>query len=80
MTIKDQVLLLLESHRGEFFSGQEIADRLSVTRASIWKAVKGLVKDGYAIEAVNNKGYILQKAPDVLSAAFIEQQLKERGI
>lgn len=80
MTVKDQVLLLLESHRGEFFSGQEIADRLSVTRASIWKAVKGLQKDGYAIEAVNNKGYILQKAPDVLSAAFIEQKLKEHGI
>lgn len=80
MTIKDQVLLLLESHRGEFFSGQEIAGKLSVTRAGIWKAVKGLQKEGYAIEAVNNKGYSLQKAPDVLSAAYIGQKLKENGI
>lgn len=80
MIIKDQVLLLLESHRGEFFSGQEIADLLSVTRASVWKAVKTLQKEGYAILAVNNKGYTLQKAPDVLSAAFIEQKLRENDI
>ena len=80
MRIKEQVLLLLEKHRGEFFSGEEIAQQLSVTRAGIWKAVKALQKEGYAIEAVNNKGYVLQKAPAVLSAAFIEQKLKEAGI
>lgn len=80
MTIKDQVLLLLENHRGDFFSGQDIAEQLSVTRAGVWKAVKALQKEGYAIEAVNNKGYTLQKAPDVLSAAFIEENLKKAGI
>lgn len=80
MKIKDQVLLLLEEHRGEFFSGQEIGERLSVTRAGVWKAVKALQKEGYAIEAVNNKGYTLEKAPDVLSAAFIAQKLQEQGI
>ena len=35
MGIKEQVLLLLENQKGNFFSGQEIADRLLVTRASI---------------------------------------------
>lgn len=80
MTIKDQVLLLLENERGKFLSGQEIAQKLSVTRAGVWKAVKTLQKDGYAIEAVNNKGYTLQKAPDMLSAAFIEQKLQEENI
>lgn len=80
MTVKEQVLLLLENHRGEFFSGQEIAQQLSVSRAGVWKAVKVLQKEGYAIEAVNNRGYVLQKAPDVLSAAFIEQKLREKNI
>lgn len=80
MTIKEQVLLLLEEQRGRFFSGQEIADRLCVTRASVWKAVKALQKEGYAIEAVTNKGYTLMKAPDVLSAAYIEQALWASGI
>lgn len=80
MGVKEQVLLLLENQRESFFSGQEIADRLSVTRASVWKAVKALQKDGYAIEAVTNKGYILKKAPDVLSAAYIEQELAAAGV
>lgn len=80
MTIKEQVLLLLENQRGSFFSGQEIAEKLSVTRASVWKAVKALQKEGYAIEAVNNKGYTLKKAPDVLSAAYIEQELQAAGV
>lgn len=80
MTIKDQVLLLLENQRGVFFSGQEIARQLSVTRAGVWKAVKALQKEGYAIEAVNNKGYILKMAPDVLSAVYIEERLKKAGI
>ena len=75
MTIKEQVLLLLENHREEFFSGEEIAGMLSVSRAGVWKAVKTLQKEGYAIEAVNNRGYVLRKAPDVLSAAFIGQEL-----
>lgn len=80
MTIKEQVLLLLEDHREEFFSGEEIAGMLSVSRAGVWKAVKTLQKEGYAIEAVNNRGYVLRKAPDVLSAAFIGQELAKSGI
>ncbi|MCM1135064.1 MAG: biotin--[acetyl-CoA-carboxylase] ligase [Clostridium sp.] len=80
MTVKEQVLLLLENHREEFFSGQEIAEQLSISRAGVWKAVKALQKEGYAIEAVSNRGYVLRKAPDVLSAAFIEQGLREKSI
>lgn len=80
MTVREQVLLLLENHRGEFFSGQEIAEQLSISRAGVWKAVKALQKEGYAIEAVNNRGYVLHKAPDILSAAFIGQKLKEKNI
>ncbi len=80
MNVKEQVLLLLENRRGDFISGQEIADFLSVTRAGVWKAVKALQKEGYCIEAVNNKGYTLKKAPDMLSKAFIAQKLKENNI
>ncbi len=80
MTVKEQVLLLLENHREEYLSGEEIAGRLSVSRAGVWKAVKSLQKEGYAIQAVNNRGYILQKSPDVLSAAFIGQELVKAGI
>lgn len=79
MTVKEQVLLFLEKSREKAISGEEIAGRLSVSRAAVWKAIKSLQKDGYAIEAVNNKGYTLKKAPDILSAAYIEQCLKKAG-
>lgn len=79
MTRKEQILLLLEEQQGEAISGQEIADKLSVTRAGVWKAIKLLQKEGYAIEAVPNKGYTLKKSADVLSAAHIRQKLSERG-
>ena len=80
MSVKEQVLLLLEESRDKALSGQEIADRLKVTRAAVWKAVKGLQTEGYAIEGVNNKGYLLEKAPDILSAAYIEQALRKAKI
>lgn len=80
MSVKEQVLLLLEESRDKALSGQEIADRLKVTRAAVWKAVKGLQAEGYAIEGVNNKGYLLEKAPDILSAAYIEQALRKAKI
>ncbi len=80
MTVKEQVLLVLEKQREKAISGEELAQQLSVTRASIWKAVKSLQKEGYAIEAVNNKGYTLKKAPDILSAAYITQSLKKAGM
>lgn len=79
MTVKEQVLLFLEKHRDKATSGEELAGQLSVTRAAVWKAIKSLQKEGYAIEAVNNKGYTLKKAPDILSAAYIEQSLKKAG-
>lgn len=79
MTVKEQALLFLERHRENAVSGEELARQLSVSRAAIWKAIKSLQKDGYAIEGVNNKGYTLTKAPDILSAAYIEQELQKAG-
>lgn len=44
------------------------------------EGVKSLQKEGYAIEAVTNKGYALKKSPDLLSAAYIEQELRTKGV
>ncbi len=77
MTVKESVLLLLEQQKGEFLSGQEIADKIFVTRASVWKAIKALQSEGYSIEAVTNRGYAIRQAPDVLSSVMIKAGLKE---
>ncbi len=75
MTTKEKVLELFEKNKGIYFSGEELAKQLNVSRASVWKAVTGLRKDGYAIDAVTNKGYCLSEKGDILSAQGIMKYL-----
>lgn len=75
MTTKDRILKLLDENRGEYFSGESIADRLDVTRAAVWKAIKLLQFEGYDISAVRNKGYSLSESSDILSAQGIGKYL-----
>lgn len=46
MSVKTKVLMLLEADRDSDLSGQDIAGRLGVTRAAVWKAVKALKDEG----------------------------------
>lgn len=77
MQTKDRVLALLESHRGERISGETIAETLSVSRNAVWKAIRALRAEGYAITAATNSGYCLAAENDVLSAAGIRALLPE---
>lgn len=78
MSVKTNVLSLLEANRDRDLSGQDMAEKLGVTRASVWKAVKALQAEGYRIEAANNRGYRLQEQSDVLSAEGIRLDLQEQ--
>lgn len=75
MSTREKLLQLLESQRGSYFSGEEIAGRLQVSRAAVWKAVNALRKDGYSIEAVTNRGYCLAEDTDILSPGGILKYL-----
>ncbi|AIQ74552.1 MULTISPECIES: biotin--[acetyl-CoA-carboxylase] ligase [Paenibacillus] len=79
MTVKEHILALLDSNKGEYFSGEEIAVQLSVTRSAVWKAIKSLQTDGYSIQAVTNKGYSMSPQTDILSASAISKYLDTRG-
>lgn len=76
MTTKEKLLGLLESHRGEYLSGEELAKTLAVSRAAVWKAVKSLQQEGYPIDAVTNRGYRLSRGGDRLSAPGIRKYLE----
>lgn len=67
MSVKDKTLAMLENHRGEFFSGEKLAETLGVSRNAVWKAVKQLETEGYPIKAVKSKGYSLEETSDKLS-------------
>lgn len=71
MNIKEEILGILESNKGEYISGQQLAERMSVSRNAIWKAVNRLKTEGYNIESVTNKGYCLRAGSDVLSKEAI---------
>ena len=80
MTTKEMLLQLFETHKGSYFSGEEIASALDISRAAVWKAVNALRKEGYAIQAVTNRGYCLPADTDVLSARGIGRYLRQEGI
>ena len=73
---KEQILALFEKNKGEYFSGEEIAEKLSISRAAVWKAVNGLRSEGYHIDAVQNKGYSLSVETDILSVQGIQKYLR----
>lgn len=76
MKVKEKVLEYLEERRGEPISGTELAERLSVSRNAVWKAIKSLQKEGYVISGVTNRGYILDDSNDILSRQSIEPFLQ----
>lgn len=59
MKVKEQVLLILQSNKNSYISGEAIAKQLYVSRNAVWKAINALKQDGFQIDAVTNKGYLL---------------------
>lgn len=72
--LKNEVLKILLSNNIHV-SGQDISESLGVSRTAVWKAISALKKDGYNIESVNNKGYLLLAKSDILNQVEIEQNI-----
>lgn len=80
MTTKERVLAALEAQRDSAVSGMSLAQQLRVSRTSVWKAVCSLQKEGYLIDAVQNRGYTLHAGGSVLTETGIRLHLKHREI
>lgn len=78
MGLKQNVLSYLENNRGSNVSGGMLADEFGVTRSAVWKAIKSLQEEGYAIEGVTNKGYCLTDDNDILSRESILPYLDKK--
>lgn len=76
MSVKNDVLHILEQNKGNSISGQELAEKLGVSRTAIWKAIKALKEDGFLIEGISNKGYSLAASSDLLSSEGIRLYLR----
>ena len=73
MAIKDKLLDFLRS--GEYVSGEDLSERLKVSRTAIWKSVNSLREQGYEIDSVTNRGYRLVTCPDILTPGEISRGL-----
>ncbi len=65
ISTKDFVLYLLKQQNG-FVSGEEISEKIGISRAAVNTAVKTLRSEGYSIESSTNKGYCLTEGEEHL--------------
>ncbi len=73
MTALDILSFLIS---GEWVSGEEMAKRLAISRAAVWKQVQTLRQRGYEVSSSTGKGYRLAKKIDLLNADRISSRLK----
>lgn len=64
---KSKILSILQKEA--YISGEKLAEQLNVSRTAIWKNIQTLKNEGYQIEAVNNKGYVLVEASQNINQA-----------
>ena len=72
--MKSEILALLRE-RGDYVSGQELCERFNVSRTAGWKAIGQLKKEGYGIEAVQNRGYRLADGREPFGQHALESRM-----
>lgn len=74
--MQSDVLKLLRDSGNKYVSGEEIAERLGVSRTAVWKHIGELRELGYRITSQPRSGYILEEVPDLLLPEEVRNGLK----
>ena len=74
--MKTEILKILRGTDG-YVSGQELCDKLGVSRTAVWKVIGSLKEEGYEIDAVSRKGYRLLSSPDVVSESEVASRISD---
>jgi len=72
--MKTELLEMLLS--GQYISGQEISDKLGISRTAVWKHINSLREDGYSIDSQYGKGYRLLHMNKYITPEKIKLGLK----
>lgn len=75
MKTRDQILEQLRKAGETGISGQVLAEALHISRTAVWKAVRSLGAEGYEIKGTQNRGYVLRRDRDPLSAVELKTLL-----
>jgi len=77
--MQERILDFLKRKQG-YVSGDQISQRLGITRQALWKHIQALKDSGYDIVAVPHLGYKLISSPDRLFPAEVSWNLNTRFI
>lgn len=77
--MKEKILEYLREAEG-YVSGQELCEKLGVSRTAVWKHIKALEGEGYQIDGVKNRGYCLIETPDTINAREIHGYLRTKWL
>jgi BirA family biotin operon repressor/biotin-[acetyl-CoA-carboxylase] ligase len=77
--MQERIIQFLKESDG-YISGEEISQRLKMSRAAIWKYMQDLRAHGYEIAAVPHLGYQLVTCPDKLLGYEIQSGLNTKII
>jgi BirA family transcriptional regulator, biotin operon repressor / biotin---[acetyl-CoA-carboxylase] ligase len=72
-TRRMRLLAMLAS--GDFYSGEQLAKRLRISRGGVWKLIRSLQALGVDIESVPRQGYRLSRRVDLLDKNAITQEM-----
>ncbi|WP_406661072.1 biotin--[acetyl-CoA-carboxylase] ligase [Methanolobus sp. ZRKC3] len=72
---KIEIIRLLKAAGNNTVSGQEIGEKLGISRAMVWKYIKAIKNEGYDIQSTPKVGYMLRSSPDVLIPDDIKNEL-----
>lgn len=64
----------------DFISGQEISEKLGVSRQAVWKSINALKEKGYEIQSVTNRGYRIVSSPNYLNESSLKSLLHNKII
>lgn len=78
LNLDQKVLKLL--NKEHFLSGQKMADQLGVSRTAVWKSIQNLKRDGYKVESVTNKGYMLTRSSDKLTETLLSSMISQSDL
>ncbi|MFW5979925.1 MAG: biotin--[acetyl-CoA-carboxylase] ligase [Bacillota bacterium] len=71
--IKEKIIEIL--HKNSYYSGQQLSDKLGISRTAVWKHIQDLKDKGYIINSKHGRGYLLKSSPDLMLAEELKWRL-----
>lgn len=78
--MRGRILKILRGKMPNPVSGEILSQELEVSRTAVWKHIQALKNEGYTIESIPKKGYILKEVPDRLSPAEVAAKLQTKWL